>query len=100
MDTQVAKMNKCKCCPGQYRTTTQDFVLQTRLHDHQTFVIDDLLAEQCNICGHSQFTEDSLTTIKVIKEHVLREVQERGKVPKETTKPSPFSKLLQFFRLK
>lgn len=90
-------MSKCKCCPGEYRNTTRDFTIKTRMDDMKVIVIDELQSKQCNICGHQEYTDDSLETIKIIKEHLLKEVEESRLAKEDEQKKGSLSKVLKFF---
>lgn len=75
-------------------------MIKTRYDDMKLVVIDDLHTKQCNICGHKEYTDDSLETIKIIKAHLLKEVEElnhQKERENEKEKSNPFLKLFKFF---
>jgi ribosomal protein L14E/L6E/L27E len=90
---------KCKCCPGEYQNTTKDVSIKTRFENMKIVVIDDLHTKQCSICGHQEYPDDSLETIKIIKNHLLKEVEELRQ-EKTVEKVTPLSKFFKFFSSK
>lgn len=84
------KKNNCKYCGGLFKVATTEYTIRSRHSQKSETTIENLVVNECTICGHVEMPESSEKYIEMIRQKIRREMEgetNEAKVTSMISKP-------------
>lgn len=69
--------HSCANCGGKFKVSTSKYVIRSRHSEKKNVEIENLSVLQCTICGNIEMTEASEFYIRIIREKIKNEMQQK-----------------------